>query len=411
MAELMTPNRRRAVSTGDSTRLSVRRMIRNRRFWQQRALHPVARSLLVTAVIVLILIAIGFVVTNGEFTRLDLLALAFYAGLAAFAWHPLTAAFIVMLISSIGVTFTGSGGDLLELAFALSLVTATCVPWVIITHAVLLGALIGYVATSSSALTQVGIYSIAGIAVIAFLAGLTFRLVAAREMILLAERERVERDLDAIAREEQERIADELHDGIAHDLTLILFHARALPMQPDDAARQVSLTTIEDSAEQALQSIQSLLSLLRDTTTEGPEPRLTRYDGNLAEVTSSLGALLKDAGIPMRITAPSTPLDVTQVAARVLTETAIEAVTNIIKHAPKSRSASIAILEHDDAVELVVMNTAPSTPTRGTDSGGGRGLKRAGQRLALIGGALDSGPTADGWMLRATVPVSGEEEY
>jgi signal transduction histidine kinase len=353
---------------------------------------------------VLVCIAIGFIVADGEFTRLDLLAIAFYAGLAAFAWLPMTAAFMVMLISSIGVVFTGSGGDLLELAVALSLVTATCIPWVIVAHVVLLGSLTTYVSISGSTLTQGGIYAIAGIAVIAFLAGLAFRLVAAREMILLAERERVERDLEAIAREEQERIADELHDGIAHDLTLILFHARALPKQPDDAARQLSLTTIEDSAEQALQSIQSLLSLMRDTTAEGPESHSSRYDGNVADAVASLGALLTDAGIPTHVAAPSTPLEVAPATERVLTETAVEAVTNIIKHAPRSQSATIDLLERDDAVELVVTNVAPSTPRRPSGTTGGRGLTRARQRLALREGELESGPTTNGWMLRATVP-------
>lgn len=397
----MTPSRR----WPETTRLSVGQMMRSHAFWEQRALHPVTRLLLLAVVVVLIFVAIGFVVANGAFTRFDLLALVFYAGLAAFAWHPLTAACIVMLISSIGVVFTGSGGDLLELAIALSLVAATCVPWVIIAHAVLLGALTTYVAVSGSALTQAGIYAIAGIAVIAFLAGLAFRLVAAREMILLAERERVEKDLEAIAREEQERIADELHDGIAHDLTLILFHARALPKQPDDVARQLSLTTIEGSAEQALQSIQSLLSLMRDTMTEGPESHSTRYDGDVLEAVSSLGSLLKDAGIPTRVDTPSAPLDLAPVAERILTETAVEAVTNIIKHAPRSQSASIDLITHDDAVELVVTNIAPSTPGRQASTAGGRGLTRARQRLAQSEGQLQSGPIADGWTLRATVPV------
>src|SRR5690606_34586438 len=99
-------------------------------------------------------------------------------------------------------------------------------------------------------------------------AGVAFRLVTAREGVLVAERARIVKDLEAIAHEERERIADELHDGIAHDLTLVLFHARALPRQPDDESRQVSLTTIEESAQQALQSIQSLLSLMRERTTD-----------------------------------------------------------------------------------------------------------------------------------------------
>ena len=112
-------------------RPSIARMLPSPTFWAQRSLHPVARLVLLLIVGVLLVIAVGFVVANGGLTRHDLLAVTFYAGLAAFAWHPMTAAFIVMLISSAGVVFTGSGGDLLELAMAIGLVAATCAPWVV----------------------------------------------------------------------------------------------------------------------------------------------------------------------------------------------------------------------------------------------------------------------------------------
>ncbi|MDR6867420.1 signal transduction histidine kinase [Microbacterium resistens] len=390
-----------------AARTSIGKMLRSRAFWRQRSPHPVARLFLILVVAVLLAIAIGFIVASGKFTRHDLLAVTFYLGLAAFAWHPMTAAFMVMLISSVGVVFAGSGGDLLELAVAVSLVAATCGPSVIIAYVTLLGLLTTYLVVSGPTLAEGGVYGIAGIAAIAFLAGVAFRLVAARETVLVAERARVTKVLEAIAKEDQERIADELHDGIAHDLTLILFHARALPRQPDDAARQVSLTTIEGSAERALQSIQSLLSLMRDTTPEGLRTHSARYDGNILDVVSSLGSLLKDAGIPTVVSTPNIPLNVAPVAERVLTESAIEAVTNIIKHAPKSQSASIEVRGHPDNIGLIVRNTATANPTSGEGATGGRGLKRARQRLAQQGGILEAGQASDGWTLLATVPVEG----
>lgn len=381
-------------------------MIRSRAFWAQRSLHPIARLLLVLVVVVLLCIAIGFIVASGEFTRYDLLAVSLYAGVAAFAWHPMTAAFIVMIISCVGVVFTGSGGDLLELAMTLSLVAATSVPWVIAAHVVLLVVLTTYVAADGQTLTEGGIYGIIGIGVIALLAGVAFRLVAAREIVLVAERARVVKHLEAIAQEEQDRIADELHDGIAHDLTLVLFHARALPRQPDEEARQVSLTTIEQSAEQALHNIQSLLSLMRDTTTEGPPGHPTRYEGDVIEAASSLGALLTNAGITTRVSVPQPPLRVAPAAEQLLTETAIEAVTNIIKHAPQSPSASIEIHQRPEAgeLELVVRNLGQAAAQRQHISSGGRGLARAKQRLTRIDGRVETAETDGEWVVRAVVP-------
>ena len=378
-------------------------MLGSKQFWQQRPLHPIARALLVAVVGVLLFIAIGFIIAAGRFTRADLLALMLYAAIAAFAWHPLTAAFMVMVICSLGAVLTGSGGDLLELAIALGLVAATSAPWVIALHALVLAVLTADIALNGSSLTNGGVYGIAGIAAIAFLAGLTFRLITAREAILVAERARVVKDLEALAREEQERIADELHDGIAHDLTLVLFHARALPRQPDDAARQVSLTTIEDSAEQALQSIRSLLTLIHETRSGGAPSCPARYEGDAIEVVSVLGALLKDAGIPTRVSTPQASLGATSAAERVLVEAAIEAVNNILKHAPGSQSASIDIHRHPGSVEIVVKNIATSVAAGKSSHEGGRGLNRANQRLEQHGGRLESGATADGWILRAIV--------
>lgn len=403
------PETASASRSSDSTlaaRTSVGRLLRSRTFWAQRSLHPIARLVLLAVVVVLLCIAIGFIVESGEFTRYDLLAVMFYAGLAAFAWHPTTAAFIIMLISSMGVVFTRSGGDLLELAVALCLVAVTCAPWVIALHAVLLGVLTSYIAAGGSTLAEGGIYGIAGIAVIAFLAGIAFRLVAAREEVLVSERARVVQDLELIAREEQERIADELHDGIAHDLTLVLFHARALPRQPDEAARQVSLTTIEESAEQALRSIQSLLAIMRDTAPDAPQTSSRRYDGKAIEAATSLGALLTDAGIATRVSVPVVPLDVAPATEQVMTETAIEAVTNILKHAPKSHSASIELRQFpdDSRLELVVENAWQSAPSRQRVPSSGRGLARARQRIEQLGGHMESGEAEDKWFVRATAP-------
>lgn len=389
----------------DPRRTSLRRLLGSRGFWQQRALHPVARILLIVVVTVLLCIAVGFIIDAGRFTRADLLALMLYAAIAAYAWHPLTAAFMVIVICTIGVVLTGSGGVLLELAIVLGLVAVTCAPWVIGLHVLVLGFLTTDIAINGSSLTGGGVYGITGIAAIAFLAGLTFRVVTAREAILVAERARVVKDLETLAREEQERIADELHDGIAHDLTLVLFHARALPRQPDEASRQVSLTTIEDSAEKALQSVQSLLSLMRETRRE-VDACPTRYEGDVVEAVTSLGALLKDAGIPTRVSTPEGGLGVTAAAERVLTEAAIEAVTNILKHSPHSQSASVAIHRDADSVRLIVENVAPPVAKTTSDRTGGRGLLRARQRLAEHRGHLESGATEEGWVLRAVVPAA-----
>ncbi|WP_233201787.1 sensor histidine kinase [Cryobacterium sp. Y11] len=366
------------------------------------------RVLLILTVAVLVCVNLGFIIAAREFTRSDLLALVLYAGVAAFAWNSLVATCVVMVAGGVGVIFLGSGGDLLEMTIALALVSATCVPLVLSAYATLLVVLSVHTVVSGTVLAEGGFYGVAAIAVIALLAGLTFRIVAAREAILIAERGRIMNELGLLAHAEQEKIADELHDGIAHDLTLVLFHARALPLQPDDAARTVSLTTIEHSAERAFTSIQSLLALIRDGETSTHGAGATRYDGRLVDVLSSLAALLRNAGIATVVTVPPTTLPLSPVIERILTEIAIEAVTNIIKHAPNSRSARIVIDGRSEVVELVVANVASSASGSRGAAVGGRGMVRSRQRLEQVSGRLAAGPDSNGWLLRATVPVGGE---
>lgn len=380
-------------------------MLRSRRFWESRPLHPVARPLLLAVVGVLVLLAVSFTVGAGEFTRYDLVAVAMYVGLAAFVWHPVTAAFIVMLVGSVGVVFTGSGGDLIELALGMCLVAATCSRGVIVTYAALLVTLTVYLDTTTTTLTDGGILGIAGIAAICFIAGTTFRLVTVRETLLIAERARLVKDLEDVAREDQEQIADELHDGIAHDLTLVLFHARALPKQPDAAGRQVSLSTIEESAERALHSIQSLLSLMRDPGAGEAPPDEARLGGDLVETVTGLATLLDDAGIPTRVSVPEAHLDLSSVSERLLGATAVEAITNIIKHAPHAQSAAITVQCSADHVELVIESVTKTAAITRTATLGGRGLSRARQRLEQNGGRLKSGPTDTGWVVDASVPI------
>lgn len=363
------------------------------------------RVLLIITVGILVCITIGFIVAAREFTQSDLLPIVLYAGLAAFAWNPNAAAFVVMVVCAVGVIFVGSGGDLLELAIALVLVSATCVPRVLLAHAALVTILTVHISVTGSVLAEGGLYGVAGIAVIALLAGLTFRIVAARESILIADRGRVMTELGLLAREQQEKIADELHDGIAHDLTLVLFHARALPLQPDEPSRNVSLATIEEYAERALANIQSLLALIRDGETSLHGDETAGYEGRLAEVIASLATLLRNAGIPTIVTVPVTLSRLSLPVERMLSEIAIEAVTNIIKHAPSSRSTRIDVTDRSDVVELSITNTAPSGAVSRTRSGGGRGLVRSRQRLERLSGRLESGPVSDGWLLKATVPV------
>ncbi|KTS05294.1 sensor histidine kinase [Microbacterium testaceum] len=379
-------------------------MLRTPVFWRARELHPFFRLLLLLVVAVLVCAQVGVMIAEGEIERGDLLALGLYSGLALFAWHPLSAALMTMAICGTSAVLTGSGGDLLELGVALVLVSATCAPAVIVLHVALMAGVSAYLVIAESTLVTNGVFGILACAVVALLAGITARLFTAREEVLLAQRAGIARAFDQISRLQQDRIADELHDGIAHDLTLLLFHARALPKQPDEQSRQVSLSTIEDSASRALRSAQSLLAVMREAPGRSPVGSGKAVPGDVSAVAEALAQTLRDAGIRTHVSvsgATTLPAHL----AEVLGETITEAAMNIIKHAPGASAAVIAVAADAESVTLEVRNSRSRVRVPAESALGGHGLARARERLALLSGTLDAGPTPEGWVLRAAVPL------
>ena len=225
------------------------------------------------------------------------------------------------------------------------------------------------------------------------------RVANARRCVLVDD-DLVEREL-AVSGEDQERIADELHDGIAHDLTLVLFHARALPKQPDAAGREVSLATIEESSTRALHTVHTLLALMRDPSASSEQPP----DENVTDTVVGLGRLLNNAGIPTVVRTPTTDTEVPGLPQRLLGAAAIEAVTNVIKHAPHSSDAAIEVTVDELGVKLVVENSNSRASSAQGSSLGGRGLARARQRLEQHNGHLEAGATNNSWIVRADLPL------
>jgi len=379
-------------------------MLRTPVFWRARELHPFFRLLLLLVVAVLVCAQVGVMIAEGEIERGGLLALGLYSGLALFAWHPLSAALMTMAICGTSAVLTGSGGDLLELGVALVLVSATCAPAVIVLHVALMAGVSAYLVIAESTLVTNGVYGILACAVVALLAGITARLFTAREEALLAQRARIARAFEEISRLQQDRIADELHDGIAHDLTLLLFHARALPKQPDEQSRQVSLSTIEDSASRALRSAQSLIDVMREAPGRSPVGSGKAVPGDVSKVAEALAQTLRDAGIRTHVNV-SAATDVPPGVAEILIGTITESAMNIIKHAPGATTALIEVAARSGTITLEVRNNRSRGRAAEESALGGRGLARLREKLERIAGELHAGPTPDGWVLRAVVPA------
>ncbi|EXG81095.1 sensor histidine kinase [Cryptosporangium arvum] len=240
-------------------------------------------------------------------------------------------------------------------------------------------------------------------AYVAVAAAATFGLgayVATRRALQDAWRERAERaDTERTLRDEQARIAErariarEMHDVLAHKVSLIALHAGALELTADGGAERVreGAGVIRVTAREALAELRTVLGIL-----EADAQPYTDLASVVADATS--------AG--QRVQLANTAGELPASSARVVQRVVQEGLTNARKHAP-GETVTVSVGRDADVVSVVVTN--PVTGVGLELPGSGAGLVGLAERLRLVGGALESGPTPDGWHLRATIPYPSPE--
>jgi signal transduction histidine kinase len=226
-----------------------------------------------------------------------------------------------------------------------------------------------------------------------FLAGMAIRVRRDRERLL--ERERDERARLAVA-DERTRISRELHDVVAHAISVIVLQARgarhSMSADPDDAHEAID--AIERTASQALGEMRRLLSILRteDDADLLPQPSLVHLD--------SLAGEVRRSGLPVEVRVEGAPRPLAAGMDASAYRIVQEALTNVLKHAGGAR-AHVTVRYGADALELRVADDGPGGPA----GGGGHGLIGMRERAALFGGTIEAGAgEAGGYVVRARLP-------
>jgi signal transduction histidine kinase len=215
---------------------------------------------------------------------------------------------------------------------------------------------------------------------------------------------------------ERNRIAREMHDVLAHRISLLSLHAGALEIKPDATPAEVTKAAgvIRASAHQALQDLREVIGVLRADRVEGaPEPPQPTLDAlpTLAEESRSTGAKVTlDVGIEPT----SVPAGTGRTAYRIVQE----GLTNARKHAPEAPVAVRVVGIPGSGLEVTVTNPLPdgpgalsgvgSRPRGGSGNaeipGAGAGLTGLAERVALDGGTLRHGPVDGTFELAAHLP-------
>jgi signal transduction histidine kinase len=226
--------------------------------------------------------------------------------------------------------------------------------------------------------------------------------VRARRQLVQSLREQAGRASDEARAAERRRIAREMHDVLAHRLSLLSVHAGALEFNSDAPAEEVAETAgvIRESARAALEDLRGVIGVLREDTTESltqpPQPTLADLP---ALVEESRAAGMR---VTTRIEPGTTP--VPDAAGRTAYRIAQEGLTNARKHAP---GAAVALTVDATGTQLrvEVRSLAPVAVASLPLPGAGTGLIGLTERVTLTGGELEHGVDPDGaFVLRALLP-------
>jgi signal transduction histidine kinase len=220
-----------------------------------------------------------------------------------------------------------------------------------------------------------------------------------------AEAEREERARHA-ALEERTRIAREMHDVVAHSLSVVVVQAQggAYAARADPEAAVKVLDTIAATARSALTDMRGLLGVVRGSDTgggpagEAPQPGL----GDLAALLDRTRA----AGIAVHWTQSGHPRPLTPTAGLAIYRIVQESLTNTLKHGGPGAAATVGFDWQQAALAVTVADNGHGVGPGRTD-GGGHGLVGMRERLAVFGGALELGPRpGGGFQVRAWLPYA-----
>jgi signal transduction histidine kinase len=222
------------------------------------------------------------------------------------------------------------------------------------------------------------------------------------QRLRLLETERDQQARIAVA-EERARIARELHDVVAHAVSVMVVQADgaayAVRSQPDLAERAVK--TISSTGREALTELRRLLGVLRSEETASertPQPG--------TQSLSELAARVRAVGLPVQLDIVGNVDDLPAGVGLGIYRIVQEALTNSLKHAGPGSSAMVRVVRVGDHVDLSIVDNGHRASDTLVGVSGGNGLIGMRERALVFGGTLQAGPRpTGGWQVLASLPI------
>jgi signal transduction histidine kinase len=250
---------------------------------------------------------------------------------------------------------------------------------------------------------------IAGLVGLAWVGGDSMRYRRAYYVRLEDRAQRLERERDAQAQiaaaAERARIARELHDVVAHNVSVMVVQAdgATYAMDQDPEAARKALLAIAQTGRTALTEMRRMLGVLRsadDAGTYAPQPGIEQLGDLLEQVRSS--------GLPVSLTVEGVPREMPTGLALAVYRIVQESLTNTRKHGGAQVKASVALMYTDDCLVLRIVDNGRGAQAPG--DGMGHGLVGMRERVSVFGGTLVTGPhVSGGYAVEAILPFAGPD--
>ena len=245
-------------------------------------------------------------------------------------------------------------------------------------------------------------WAIGVVIIVAFGLLVRWLVLSRRQLAQQEEDAEVERARRAVL-EERSRIARELHDVVAHHMSMVVVQAQSAPYRVEDVSpgAREEFASIESSARQALTEVRGVLGVLRqeDSPTEtAPQPGIE----DLPDLLESARAAGLDLTWSLDLPAEQCPPGTGLVLHRILQE----ALANASRHAPGA-AVEVALDERAGEADLEVRSAKGVRPPSTSDAGGGHGIPGMRARAEAVGGHLHAGASPDGgFVVHAVVPLA-----
>ncbi|HET6731329.1 sensor histidine kinase [Mycobacterium sp.] len=331
------------------------------------------------------------------------------------------APFVSFMVHGIKVTFkapvlwaSGTVSAAIFLFATSTPVTADFAPLLLVLTAGVVGSLTnilgGLLATASAAavlLTASALHRVDAVALYLSFLGMGWLvgyLMRTQQQLMIKQQEAQAQLAEHAAADERRRIAREVHDVIAHSLSVTLLHTTAArrglqeDRDVDDAVE--ALEQAEQLGRQAMADIRRTVGLLDDGPMKrSPEP-------GIDEITILVEDFVR-AGLDVTLHVDGPVSRVPGAVGLALYRITQESLANIAKHAPDAQSVVTLVISHTSAM-LTITNQLPVS-VGATAASEGRGLRGMRQRVELLGGHIDIGPSGDGWAVKADIPLGAAD--